>query len=207
MRDKFGLLGVMAQAKINPGNKTLLKDKLNSLVFKFPESEVIEPAKNLLSYLEKGPSDSVRTTVAPGLRIGAVDEAGEEDTEAGYTYAKDDVHFYVAILGSNNADVNRLKYDITNFNVENFDQDFFEVKSEVLSENLLMITVRNFPDAKSGLDYYRGLLADPVVYAQFGETDYRHFIISKDNYSIFFKNKNVFNYIRFFNENYLNQDN
>ena len=60
-----------------------------------------------------------------------------------------------------------------------------------------------FPDAKSSMDYYKGLLADLTVYAEFDETDFRHFVISKANFAIFFKNKNVFNYIRFFNEHYL----
>jgi len=46
-----------------------------------------------------------------------------------------------------------------------------------------------------------------VVFADYNETDFRHFVISKANYAIFFKNKNVFNYIRFFNENYLKQEN
>ena len=100
-----------------------------------------------------------------------------------------------------------MKYNISSYNIENYDQDFFEVKSEVLTESLIMIAVKNFPDAKTGMDYYAGILADLVVYADYKETDFRHFVISKANYSIFFKNKNVFNYIRFFNENYLIEDN
>jgi len=207
IRDKFGLLQVMARAKIDPENKALLKDELSSLVFKFPDSDVAEPAKNLINYLEYGPSDSIKPGLKPGLLIGSIDETVGEGEEANYLFLENSVHYYVVIIGSNNADVNRLKYNISSFNVENYDQDFFEVKSEILTENLLMITVRNFPDSKSGMDYYRGLLADPVVYSEYNETDFRHFTISKANYSIFFKNKDVFNYIRFFNENYLIEDN
>jgi len=207
IRDKFGLLQVMAQAKLQPDNKEFLRDELSSLVFKFPESEVADPAKNLISYLENGPSDSVGTGVKAGLRIGTIDPDNENAEEANYTFNDNTIHYYIVIVSSNTADVNRLKYNISSYNIEKYDQDFFEVKSEVLTENLIMVSVKNFPDSKSGLDYYRGLLADPVIYADFKETDFRHFVISKANYSIFFKNKIVFNYIRFFNENYLNQEN
>ena len=207
IRDKFGLLQVMAKARLQPENKDLLKDDLNSLVFKFPDSDVAEPARNLLNYLENGPSDSVKTSNRQGLQIGAITETEGEAEEANYQYSEDFVHYYIVIVSSSSGDVNRLKYNISAFNVDNYDQDFFEVNSEVLTENLLMISVKNFPDAKSGMDYYRGLLADPVVYADFDETDFRHFIISKANYAMFIKNKNVFNYIRFFNNNYLTQDN
>ena len=207
IRDKFGLLQVMANAKLQPDNKEFLKDELNSLVFKFPESEVADPARNLIGYLENGPSDFVKPGQKPGLRIGAIDDNAGETEEANYTFSENTVHYYIVILASNTGDVNRLKYNISSYNVENYDQDFFEVKSKVLADNLIMISVKNFPDSKSGLDYYRGLLADKVVFADYNETDFRHFVISKANYAIFFKNKNVFNYIRFFNENYLKQEN
>ena len=207
IRDKFGLLQVMAKAKAEPDNKEVLKDDLNTLVFKFPESEVTETARNLLNYLENGPSDSIKQGRQQGLQIGAITETAESDVEANYVYSADNVHYYIVIVSSTTTDVNRLKYNISGYNVENYDQDFFDVQSEVLTQNLIMISVKNFPDAKSGMDYYKGLLADPTVYSEFNETDFRHFIISKGNYSIFFKNKNVFNYIRFFNENYLSEDN
>ncbi len=207
IRDKFGLLQVMAHAKLQPENKSFLKDELNSLVFKFPESEVAEPARNLISYLENGPSDSVKPGRKQGLQIGAITDNAGESEEADYSFTEKSVHYYIVIVSSNSGDVNRLKYNISNFNVENYDQDFFDVKSEVLTENLIMISVKNFADSKYGMDYYRGLLADPTVYTDYREIDYRHFVISKANYAIFIKNKNVFNYIRFFNENYLDKDN
>ena len=207
IRDKFGLLQVMASAKIQPDNEEYLMEELKSLVFKFPESEVVDPAKNLINYLENGPSDSVKTGVRSGLRIGTVDANAEDTEDANYLYNENSIHYYIVIVASNTSDVNRLKYNISSYNVEKYDQDFFEVKSEILAENLIMISVKNFPDAKSGLDYYAGLAADPEVYADYEETDFRHFVISKANFNIFFKNKNVFNYIRFFNENYLNQEN
>jgi tetratricopeptide (TPR) repeat protein len=207
MRDKFGLLKVMAKAKLDPDNEEMLKDELNTLVFKFPESDVAEPARNLLNYLENGPSDSIKQAGKPKLQIGAITETEGNVEDANYVYSENSVHYYVVIVSSASTDVNRLKYNISSFNVENYDQDFFEVQSEVLTQNLIMISVKNFPDAKSGMDYYKGLLADPNVYADFNETDFRHFIISKGNYNIFFKNKNVFNYIRFFNDNYLSGDN
>ena len=70
----------------------------------------------------------------------------------------------------------------------------------------MVIVVKNFTTAKEGMAYYYALQADPNVYTDFNDRDYRHFIISRDNYNLFFKNKNVFKYIQFFNQHYLTEE-
>jgi hypothetical protein len=55
------------------------------------------------------------------------------------------------------------------------------------------------------MDYFNSMLADPKVYEGLKDTDYRHFIISKDNYTRLYKSKNVFQYYQFFRDNYLKE--
>ncbi|OFY52186.1 MAG: hypothetical protein A2X22_06020 [Bacteroidetes bacterium GWF2_49_14] len=102
-------------------------------------------------------------------------------------------------------DIGRLKFRISNFNVEKFDTEVFEVASSVLEGELQAITVKNFNNGNEGMSYFEAITADPTVFAGMKETDYRQFLISKDNYTRFYKNKNVFQYIQFFQENYLKQ--
>lgn len=206
MRDKFGLLKVMSMAALDPENKAVLTNRLNDLIFKYPESEVKETAGIMLAYLENGPADlSKKPGKSAGLSIGKVEQAVEEEA-ADYVFEEETVHFYVAVVSRRSQDLNRLNFNISNFNVENYDQDFFEVASTPMNEDLMIITVKNFPNLKAGMDYYHALLADPQVFTEFKETDFRHFIISRTNYNLFYKNKNVFRYIQFFNENYLSKE-
>lgn len=207
IRDKFGLLKVMSMGAIDPNNKAVLTNRLNDLIFKYPESDVKETANLLLDYLEQGPSDfSQKEPKSKGLSIGKVEDNLVEEI-ADYKFDDEAVHFYIAVVSRRTQDLNRLNFNISNFNIDNYDQDFFEVASTPMNEDLMIITVKNFNSAKVGMEYYYSLLADPQVFSEFKVTDFRHFIISRSNYNLFYKNKNVFRYIRFFNENYLDQDN
>jgi len=207
IRDKFGLLKVMSMGAIDPDNKSLLTNRLNDLLFKYPESDVKETVNILLDYLKDGPVEFAKdNSKVGGLSIGKVEKNLVEEL-ADYSFNSDDIHFYVAVVSRRTQDLNRLNFNISNFNVDNYDQDFFEVASVPMNNDLMIITVKNFRDAKTGMDYYYALLADPMVFSDFNETDFRHFIISRSNYNLFYKNKNVFRYIQFFKENYLDKDN
>jgi tetratricopeptide (TPR) repeat protein len=204
IRDKFGLLRIMAYAKTNPADTAGLVKSLNDLMFKYPESEVAEPAKNLLSYIQNGPSSAIGKT-SRKLLVGRVetDRRSEEDVE----YFPDEAatHYYVVVVSAAAVDIGRLKFRISNFNVEKFDAEVFEVASSILEGDLQAITVKNFNNGKEGMSYFEAITADPAVFAGMKDTDYRQFLISKDNYTRFYKNKNVFQYIQFFQENYLKQ--
>ncbi|MFA6126685.1 MAG: tetratricopeptide repeat protein [Bacteroidales bacterium] len=203
IRDKFGLLRIMAFAKQYPADTAGLVKSINDLVFKYPESEVAEPAKNLLSYIQKGPSSAIGKTTRK-VQIGQVDNNQDKIDVA---YFPDDAatHFYAVVVSAANADVGKLKFRVSNFNVEKYDEDFFEVASTVLDGELQIITVKNFSNKKLGMDYYQAITADPKVYEGMKDTDYRHFVISKDNYTRLYKNKNVFQYYQFFRDNYLKE--
>ncbi len=207
IRDKYGLLKVMSLAALDPDNTALLTNRLNDLLFKYPESDIKEMANIMLDYLSKGPSDfSKEEKKTTGLSIGKIDESLDEEI-ADYVFEEDAVHFYVAVVSRRTQDLTRLNFNISNFNVSNYDQDFFEVASTPMNDDLMIISVKNFNTSKIGMDYYYSLIADPEVFTGFKETDFRHFIISRSNYNLFYKNKNVFRYINFFNENYLDKDN
>jgi tetratricopeptide (TPR) repeat protein len=204
IRDKFGLLKIMAYAKANPADTAGLIKSINDLVFKYPESEVAEPAKNLLNYIQKGPSSAIGKGTRKML-VGRIDTANKEEADVEYFPDDAATHFYAVVVSANAVDIGKLKFRISNFNVEKYDEEFFEVASSLLDGDLQVITVKNFNNKKEAMDYFQAITADPAVYGEMKETDYRHFVISKDNYTRFYKNKNVFQYIQFFRENYLKE--
>lgn len=204
IRDKFGLLRIMAYAKTNPADTAGLIKSINDLVFKYPDSEVAEPAKNLLNYIQKGPSSAIGKGTKK-LLVGRVETGNKEETAVEYFPDNAATHYYAVVISANVVDIGKLKFRISNFNVEKYDEEFFEVASSLLDGDLQVITVKNFNNKKEAMDYYQAITADPVVYGGMKETDYRQFVISKDNYTRFYKNKNVFQYFQFFRENYLKE--
>lgn len=203
IRDKFGLLRIMAFAKQNPADTAGLVKSINDLVFKYPQSEVAEPAKNLLNYIQKGPSSSIGKTTRR-IQVGRADPT-QEQVAVAYVADEAATHFYVVVVSSVSVDVGKLKFRISNFNVEKYNEDFFEVASSVLDGELQIITVKNFNTKKDGMNYYEAVTTDPKVFEGMKDTDYRHFIITKDNYTLLYKNKNVFQYYQFFRDNYLKE--
>lgn len=202
IRDKFGFLKIIASAKSNPADTAGLILAINDLVFKYPESEVVDPAKNILDYLSKGPTNPLDKSIRK-MPVGKGDITKEE---AVASYVPDDaaVHYYVIVVSGNAVDIGKLKFRISNFNVENYNEEFFEVASSILEGDLQIITVKNFNTKKDGMAFYENISADATVFTEMKPTDYRHFIISKDNYNILYKDKNVFDYFQFFKQNYLN---
>ncbi|MCD6332688.1 MAG: tetratricopeptide repeat protein [Bacteroidales bacterium] len=66
IRDKFGLLNALAFTRLHPRDTTGIKEILNEVIFKFPDSDVAEPAKNLLSYIQQGPQSEA---LKPGSKL------------------------------------------------------------------------------------------------------------------------------------------
>jgi outer membrane protein assembly factor BamD (BamD/ComL family) len=205
IRDKFGLLRIMAFARVNPTDTADLVKSINDLVFKYPDSEVADPARNLLNYLQRGPSEAIgKTTRKVQVGVGAP-EVTDNKEDLKYIADESATHFYAVVVSGSTVDVGKLKFRISNFNVDKYTEDLFEVSSTLLDNDLQIITVKNFTNKKKAMDYYQAIIADPNVYADMKDTDYRHFVITKDNYTRLYKNKDVFGYYQFFRDNYLNQ--
>jgi len=73
----------------------------------------------------------------------------------------------------------------------------------ILDNNWQMISVSNFADMKKTLDYYNGIRINDYVFSKMQPDDFRQFIISSDNYPIFYKNKDIETYLKFFNKYYI----
>ncbi|MFO7617263.1 MAG: tetratricopeptide repeat protein [Bacteroidales bacterium] len=203
IRDKFGYLKVISASRLAPADTVSLVKGLNDLVFKYPTSEIADQAKTLLAMVSRGPAGA-SALQDEELPIGGVARAATTEEKAEYLAEDSDTHFYVMITSGNSVDVGRLKFRISNFNVEKFTDVFFEVASSVFENELQMITVKNFTNKMEALTYYQLIGDDLGVFEGMAPTDYRHFVISKDNFTRFFRTKNVAGYLQYFRANYQN---
>ena len=96
-----------------------------------------------------------------------------------------------------------LKIKIADFNTKFFSIDELQVNSLLLDNTTEMITVNNFDDAKKATDYYLAIKQSKYVFTRLENTgDYTDFVISIENYPIFYRNKNKDLYMKFFLKNY-----
>jgi hypothetical protein len=109
----------------------------------------------------------------------------------------------VLIVDGNKIDVNALKIKIADFNQRYFSLDELQVNSLLLDNTLEMVTVNNFDDGQKAVDYLKAIRASKYVFTRLENIgDYSDFAISIENYPIFYRNKNIAQYQRFFERNY-----
>ena len=56
------------------------------------------------------------------------------------------------------------------------------------------------------MDYFKTIKANPDVYADFAAAEYYDFVITSDNFSVFFKDQNIGKYIEYFEKYYQSED-
>jgi hypothetical protein len=66
-----------------------------------------------------------------------------------------------------------------------------------------MITVNNFEDSQKAMNYLLGIRDSRYIFTRLENAgEYFDFIISAENYPVFYRNKDISQYIRFFEKNY-----
>ena len=191
---KFDYLRAMALGKIEVVDS--LVSAMNQVIRDYPNSSVKPMAENVLAFLgtqkdEKGQPVVTDTTVI------------RDNTERLYVFDPDAVHFYVLVVNDEFIDVNALKVKLTDYNAKYHDLENLMVNSLLLDNGRQMITVNNFETSKTAMEYFNGVLMSKYIFTKLENTGaYFNFVISVENYPIFYKNKDIPQYLRFFEKNY-----
>jgi tetratricopeptide (TPR) repeat protein len=192
---KFEYLRALSLGKIEVEDSLVVA--LQGIIKKYPKSSVKPLAVNLLNYL------SSRKGGQGGSMVPGDSTIKEEPELKIYTPHPASVHFYVLLVDGSKIDVNALKIKIADFNNKFFSMEELQVNSLLLDNTTEMVTVNNFDDAKKATDYYLTIKQSKYVFTKLENTgDYTDFVISIENYPIFYRNKNKDLYLKFFQRNY-----
>jgi tetratricopeptide (TPR) repeat protein len=192
---KFEYLKALATGKIEVVDS--LVAEMKSVIKKYPKSNVRPLAQNVLDYLGKQHNSKGEPIVTDTTT--KVEDTGPKI----YSFSPEAIHFYVLIVNNDKTDVEALKVKIADFDSKYHDLENLQVNSLLLEGSQEMITVNNFPNSEKGLNYYLSIKDNDYIFTKVKQTgDYYQFVISADNYPIFYKSKNIQQYIKFFEKNY-----
>jgi TolA-binding protein len=197
---RFEYLRALALGKIEVVDS--LVNSMKKIIATYPKSDVKPLAEDVLAFLgptgtgvsveenqEKG-SDSIRT--APAVVPADL-----------YTFDSKAVHFYVLIVNDNLVDVDALKIKLSDYNSKYHDLENLNVNSLVLDEGRQMITVSSFNNSQTAMIYIMGIRDSKYIFTRLQNAgEYHDFVISVENYPIFYRNKDAAQYVRFFEKNY-----
>jgi tetratricopeptide (TPR) repeat protein len=170
---------------------------MQRIITKYPMSEVKPLAKNVLDLLSNQRNSRGQLIIADST------ELTPDQGPTIYTYDEGAIHFYVLIVNNETINVGAAKTKISDFNTKYYDTENLQINSLLLDNNMEMITVGNFTNAEKALNYFSYIKESNYIFAKLKNTgDYFDFAISVDNYPIFYKNKDIQQYLRFFEKYY-----
>ncbi len=191
---KFDYLRALALGKIEIVDSLVVSMK--KVVKDYPKSAVRPMAENVLAFL--GTQKDAGGKPIPTDSVSVLD-----NTMKLYRYDPNAIHFYVLVVNDNLVDVDALKNKISDYNSKFHDLEGLMVNSLLLDQGRQMVTVNNFDNSETAMNYFLGILESKYIFTKLENAgQYFAFVISVENYPILYKNKDILQYIRFFEKNY-----
>ena len=161
---------------------------LDSVTVSFPAHDVARQASELLAFIKN---------YNPEVKL----ETEKIEAEEIYKYDSTGTFLYGMIV-NRAIDINQLKFEIINFNLDLFPRITFDVVSENLSDNSRLVLVKSFRDLKRAWEYYDTITAGEKIWELVEGTGYSRFIISPANSQTLLQDKNPNKYLLFFDKYY-----
>ena len=191
---KFDYMRALALGKIEIVDS--LVTAMNKVIKDYPTSKVRPLAENVLAFL--GTQKDSR-----GQPIATDSTTIVDNTLKLYKFDPNAMHFYVLIVKDDLVDVDALKVKISDYNSKFHDLENLMVNSLLLDQGRQMITVNNFDNSETAMNYYLGILTSKYIFTKLENAgEYFNFVISVENYPVLYKNKDIPQYLRFFEKNY-----
>ncbi len=110
-------------------------------------------------------------------------------------------HFFVVIYNSADRITNPVVDALEKFNAADFKKLKLTTSNLGLDDKIITMCVE-FPDKESVMGYYYKFLAQVNTAKPFSNYKFYNFVISKDNFQIFYRTKALDEYLTFFDKNY-----
>ncbi len=173
---------------------------LKELISLYPASPVVPMAKSILNTLS--------TEYGVGEPVAGFNNQADstQAIPSIYTYDENSMHLVLLIVNSKNVEIDPLKVRLSDFKKKSFSLLNVRIKSLMLDNKTTLITIGNFGNKREAEKFYLALSADEYVFSGLNPDDVDVTTISVGNYPVFYKEKDVDGYLRFFNKYYKNDN-
>lgn len=185
LQDKFDYIEALSVGHISPLDT--FKLALENIIKNHSASTVAADAKIILDNINKGVGQNTSSTSV---------------VEEKYFYKPNDAYTLIVVVPSNDNNTNKYKVDISNFNSTFYQNSTFNVNSIFLNGLNQIITVKELKDENFAKDYYQSFKLNQEHLQELNSKNYSFFIISNDNFVVFYKDKNIPDYLNFFTKQF-----
>lgn len=199
---KFAFLKAVAQGKLS--NIKTLKKNLEDVKKEYPESEIVPVVEDMLEYLKNNDVEEMLAQQKQQIVQSVADSSIQEIIEEPeiYFFDEKDPHLYVIVANTEFVDINRMKFNVINYNLDFFSNFDFKIASRPLSTKYSMVTVLPLTESSQAMSYFQLVNISDEIFEGVEKNQIEHFVISQKNYNVLISDKRVERYLDFFYENY-----
>jgi len=177
----------------------------------FPKAEPKPLAEKILKLIQDSTLVDYQKLVASGYLSDKINnnellpanQKSADEFGGKFSYDEDLLHYFVIAYPSNaKIDLNRLKFDLANYNIDHYTKLDFDVETQNLNNNSSLLLVRSLNDKEQGLIYFRSIIKKREVFEALKNVRYVNFIASSTNFREITADKDYAEYLKFFIKNY-----
>lgn len=181
---QFAYLKAVSVGKTQ-GNAAM-ESELTRIVANYPKDPIRQQAQALLDALHK-----IKPAADTSKAVKGPDYTANENVE----------YQYMVVIDNGKGDLNQFKIGLSDYNSEMFASQGLTISSMVLDNLHSLVLVKTFSTRKVAMDYYNLMKTQGEIFANLAPGTFQVVVISTENFSLFFKDKNVDTYKSFFDTN------
>lgn len=206
---KLKFLGAVAEGK--RGNWMKLQENLTSYTKEYPEGETTVLAKRIIAMMQDSTYTDYERLVALGYINHKIQNKellgpGEQSNDpygGKFSYDEDMFHYYVLSFPADTSiNEDLLKFDIANYNIDNYPRNDFDIEESWLNTTTKMIVVKPIENKRESLKYFLSIIKERKVFKSLEGKSYLNFVISSSNYERIIEEHSYTDYLKFFAGNY-----
>jgi len=168
------------------------------LIKTYPHSDLIPRAKAVILMLQK----EYGIGLTPSQRAALLAKEKNRQKQNIYTFDRNAPEMVMLVVQSGVVQIKPLIVRLSDFNRKYFKKTQPEVKNIPFSATNRLITIGNFKNVSQAEAYYRTLQQNTYVFSGMNKKYYKVYIISLNNYTLFYNSKNLKSYQEFYSEHF-----
>lgn len=188
-----------------------MKPELEKIIKDFKNDPIVISSEKLLASIQQNELKNLRD-VQVADNIDSTEEASPEkqeivqktlaEIEKIYSFDPESKHNFAVVI-SNQADLNQLKFNIINFNLDYDIEQTFDIESKDFNEFTSIVIIKDFESSEEAFNYYEKFTAEEDrLFKDVKSKDYKTFIISIENLTALLNEKMISDYLLFYQKYY-----
>lgn len=186
---KFHLLKAFNTGKVK--KKKAFIETLKAVISLFPNTEEATEANKILAIIDKP------------IKTDSSNNTDDKEEDSPYTSNMNQQHRYILLVPNEGVDINNLRNKVSDFNKNFFSLSSLRTKTIYLNPQEQMMLVSDFESGAKAITYFNTLMNQKLLVPYFSGKEFKHFVISNENFQVYYQDKNYEQYAKFFKKEYL----